>query len=376
MPVPMNSGMYQKIAYSFVGVTVLIIFAALWFSSVRATVLVSVKREPTSVTVDVDVAKTPKDCQLAGRVLEGVFEKSDSVKASSGDGQTTIGISKGTVRIMSTYSSPQTLVQKTRLLTKDGRLYRINETVVVPANGSVDVGAYADVEGGMSDFTDPVKFTIPGLSESMQKLVTAVSVTPFEGGQRTVHLVSDEDIAKATETIKAEILDQAKTTLNAEVNDPTFRDATYVTEVVNTNTNARAGDQVDDFLISAKVKVTAIYYSKSEMETFVRDRVKDRVPSGRELALLADEGMKITYAIASSDASTETARITATAEVLTKPTTAEGMISKEDIAGLSVDEATSRVKNMPGIDNATITIHPGWVKRLPTLKDHITIKVQ
>jgi hypothetical protein len=376
VPVPMNSGMYQKIAYSFVGVTILIILAALWFSSVRATVLVSVKREPTNVTVDVDVAKMPKGDQLPGRVLEGVFEKTDSFKATSGEGQKTIGISKGTVRISSTYSNPQTLVKTTRLLTADGRLYRIDDTVTVPANGTVDVGAYADVEGGASDFSAPTAFTIPGLSASMQKLVTAASTSPFVGGERTVHVVADEDVAKATDAIKTEALNEAKTALNTQAADAGFKDATYIVDVVSVNTDTKVGTQADDFLISAKVRVTAVYYSSQSMDTFVRSRIKDRIPSGRELALFADEGMKVTYAVTSEDASTEQAHITATAEVLTKPTTADGLISKETIAGLSVDEAVSKLQNMPGIDRVDITIRPSWVKRLPTLKDHITVKIK
>ncbi len=373
----MNSGIYKKIAYSFVGITVLIVFIALWFSSVKATVTVSAKREPTKVSVDVDIAKTPGDNELPGRIIQSVFEQSDSFKATGGgEGQAVIGVSKGRVRITNKLSKDQPLVKTTRLLTKDGRLYRISDSVDVPAGGSIEVDAYADAEGGMYDFTDPIAFTIPGLSSSVQSIVTAESVTPFAGGQQSVHVVSQDDITKAEDALKQKALEAAKTALKAEVANPQLTDAAYVTNLASENAGAKVGDQVDDFLFSVKVNVTGVFYAGADVVSYVRDRVKDRVPTGRTLATVGDEDIKVTYAVASSDAATETARITATADVQTKPTTADNLVSKEAIAGLSVDEAVSKIQNMPGIDSVDITIRPSWVKRLPTLKDHIVIKVR
>jgi hypothetical protein len=376
VPMPMNSGVYKKIAYSFVGVTILIVFVALWFSSVKATVTVSAKREPTSVSVDVDVAKSPNANELPGRVVQGVFEASDSFKASSGAGEAVLGVSKGRVRITNELAKSQPLVKTTRLLTEDGRLYRISDSVDVPAGGSVEVDAYADAEGGTYDFTGTTVFTIPGLSTSVQKVVTAQSVSPFTGGLQTIHAVSQEDITKAEDAMKAKALETAKAALGKETADPRFTDATYVVNSVSENAGAKVGDQVDDFLLSEKVSVTGVFYARADVDAFVRDRVKDRVPTGREIAIVGDEDVKVTYAVASSDASTERARLTATANVQTKPTTADNLVSKEAIAGLSVDEAISKIQNMPGIDSVDITIRPSWVKRLPTLKDHIVIKVR
>jgi len=376
VPAPMHSGLYKKIAYSFVGVTFLIIFAALWFSSVRATATVSVKREPTNVAIDVDLLRMPKSGELRARVIQGVFEKTDTFKATSGAATTVTGVSRGTVRITNTYSRPQPLVKTTRLLTKDGRLYRISEGVDVPAGGSVDVEAYADEEGGAYDFSAPTAFTIPGLSESMQRVVTAASVSPFTGGQQVVRMVGEEDLAKATEAIKAEALEEAKTTLAKEVADPILNESVFVVNTSESTAGAKVGDNADEFMMSAKVSVTGVFFSRSEMETFIRDRIRDRVPSGRELVSGPNDALTLTYAVASSDALNESARITATANVLTKPTSADNLVSKEAIAGLSVGEAESALKNMPGIEDATVTIRPSWVKRLPTLKDHITIKVK
>jgi len=372
----MESGIYKKIAYSFVGVTLLIVLAALWFSSVRATVLVTAKREPTKVSVDVDLAKAPKEGELPGRVVQGVFEKTDSFAATSGEGRKVKGASKGTVRIMSTYSVAQPLVVKTRLLTADGRLYRIDESVTVPPGGSVDVGAYADEEGGTYDFTAPTSFTIPGLSESMQKFVTAKSLTAFEGGEQTIHVVAESDIAKAEEALKKAVLDEAKAALAKEVTDPRFPDAVFVADTIERNTSAQVGDTAEDFLMSVKASIAGVFYSKNDLDALVRERVKDRVPTGREFASVGAEGMRVAYAVSMTDTPNERARVTATAEVQTKPTTADNLVSKEVIAGLSLEEAKSKIRSMACIEDVDITIRPSWVKRLPTLKDHIVIKVR
>jgi hypothetical protein len=372
----MESGIYKKIAYSFVGVTILIIFTALWFSSVKATVTVTAKREPTNVSVDVDIAKVPKENELPGRVVQSVFEKTDSYKATSGEGKKVTGVSEGTVRISNRNSTAQPLVVKTRLLAADGRLYRIDDSVTVPAGGSVDVGAYADEEGGAYDFADAKSFTIPGLSESMQKLVTAKSMTPFEGGEQTIHVVAESDIAAAEESLKKVALDEAKTALAKEVSDPRFPDTVFITNTVERNTSAQVGDTAEDFLMSVKTNVAGVFYSRADLDALVRERVKDRVPTGREFASVGAEGMRVSYAVSMTDTANERARLTATADVQTKPTTADNLVSKEAIAGLSLDEAASKIRNMPGVEDVEITIRPSWVKRLPTLKDHIVVKVR
>ena len=62
----------------------------------------------------------------------------------------------------------------TRLLTPDNILFRIKKGITVPANGEIEVNIYPDDEN-FKDIVKPTKFTIPGLSEKLQKIIYAES---------------------------------------------------------------------------------------------------------------------------------------------------------------------------------------------------------
>jgi len=373
-PAPPSPGIYRKIAYSFVALTIAIVFAALWFSSVRATVRVKVTRDPTPIAVRVQVAAVPNEGEIAGRVVQGVFELIKEYEVKDGAGKTVPGTATGKVRITNDTSNDQPLVVKTRLLAGDGKLFRISETVNVPAGGSVDVSAYSDVDGGAYDVAAGVDFTIPGLSESLQKKIYAESTTVFSGGTRTVRAVRQEDLDAAMQDLEQSVLETAKTTLNAEVADGKFNETVFLVRVVEKKSSEQLGDEADHFLLSLKLDVTGVFYEKSQMDLRIKNGITEGVPKGREIA--AQEPLRTDFSVESVDASNETAQVVATAEVLTKITDASEVISKEAILGLPIEEAERELESLAGIDDAEITVRPQWVRRLPTLKDHVTIKVE
>jgi hypothetical protein len=138
-PAPPAPAAYRNIAYAFVGITVAIVAAALWFSSVRATVVVRASDEQTKLDAAVEVARVPSQGQLPGRVVQGVFEQRREFDVKTGVGKAVDAVAVGKVRISNTNSAPQPLVRTTRLITADGRLYRIDAAVNVPAKGSAEV---------------------------------------------------------------------------------------------------------------------------------------------------------------------------------------------------------------------------------------------
>ena len=85
---------------------------------------------------------------------------------------------QGTVRITSSYSSDITLVRTTRLLTPDGRLFRLAQTVLLPADGQVRIPVYADQNGSVYAI-GPTTFTIPGLPSDLQQYFSVVSEATF-----------------------------------------------------------------------------------------------------------------------------------------------------------------------------------------------------
>lgn len=373
-PVPQAPGIYKKIAYSFVVLTVLIVGVALWLSSVRAVVVISPAKEPTAVQIEVPISKEPAQGELVGRVVRGVFEGTQEFAVNTGAAKEEIGTATGKVKITNTYSSPQPLVKTTRLLTSDGRLYRIAEGVTVPAGGSVNVDAYADEDGSKFDFTEKTAFTIPGLSESMQKFVTAVSISSFEGGKRLIRSLSQQDIDAAVKVLQTSILEEAKKKLRADANDGRLSESVYMVDNVEKNVGAKPGDELDHFLLGMKVNVTGVFYSKTDLDALIKQRITEKVPSNK--MIVSKDPMNVSYEVKNADPSSERATVSVKAEVLTIPTKADGLISKESIAGLPIDEAEKKLQAVNGVEDAQITIHPSWVRRLPTMAGKISVKMK
>lgn len=373
-PAPANPTIYRNIAYVFVAITLVIVFAALWFSNVRATVRVTAVHEPMTIEANVEVARTPTSGQIPGRVVQGVFEKIQEFPVEARNGTSVDAQATGRVRITNNYSQSQPLVQVTRLLTSDGRLYRIDETVNVPAGGSVDVGAYADEDGAAFEFTEETRFTIPGLSESLQSLIYAESITPFTGGTVTVNTLTQADIDAASAEMQELILETAQKTLMAEVADARMTESAFLARVVDVNTNIEPGEEVDRFLLSMKLDVTGVFYPQDDLEALVRDRLGDRVPDGRQIVDYDPD--KTSFSVGSVNAQNETATVVLKAEVETQLGDESPTLTKDLILGLPVSEAEAKLEELEGIESAHITVRPAWVRRLPRLKDHITVKVE
>ncbi|MBC8465320.1 MAG: hypothetical protein H8D63_03050 [Parcubacteria group bacterium] len=125
----------------------------------------------------------------------------------------------GRIVVYNAYSgADQRLVKRTRFEDSDGRVYRIDESIVVPGMteidgeeipGSIEVTVYADEPGeeyniGLSDFTVP-GFRDSGLTEQYEHFYGR-SKTPMEGGFTGVVKVPEEkDLVAARASLELDI---------------------------------------------------------------------------------------------------------------------------------------------------------------------------
>lgn len=407
---------YRKIAYTFVALAVIVVVAVLWLSSVRAEVTVKVKRTSVKIDNTVDVAKNPQSGQIPGRVVQGTFEKIQEFQVKDLAGATSTVtttaptttivpptqpvatdenvIAKGTVRIINKYSREQTLVKTTRLLTDDGKLYRIDKTIKVPSGGEVTVGVYAD-KSGSAYAIGPTKFTIPGLFIDLQKFIYAVSDQPFIAvpssqvsvptpvnptptrtttATSTGRTVTQADIDAAQKILTEAVLEHAKQTLAADMAETNFTEVVYFFRQVEKTSSVVAGDQSDRLIAKVKLDVTAVYFPKEDMLSLVRAKLRERIPEGREFVPFNDQS--VFYSLESSDVKTESATIRFIADAEYRLTSTSPALDKSVIAGKSKAEAITLLKAVEGVEDVIINLRPRWLNRLPTLKDHIDMKIE
>lgn len=397
MPRP---SLYRKIAYTFLGLSIIIVLAVLWLTSVKAEITVMAGRETVSLDGTVGVAKDPGAGEIPGRVLLGTYEKIQEfqVLGDSGTGDASAPIepevvklpddqvrARGKVRIINDYSRAQPLVRITRLLTPDGKLFRIDRDVTVPAGGEIEVDAYADQTGYAFEI-GPETFTIPGLSEALQEYIYAESegnfvaepivgeeIQPTAPTEPKGPKVTLSDLDRAEKELMDVVLARAKEELANEAGNPDM-EVVYVVKVLEKKHSVSVGQVANSFISSLKLEVTAVFYSGSDMQALIKQRLKERIPEGREF--LPFEGSSISYSLENADAVSERAEIRVTADAGYRLSLSHPLLQPEALAGKSRSDADSLLRSIEGVEDVQIVIKPNWLNKIPSFKDKITIMLQ
>jgi hypothetical protein len=145
---------------------------------------------------------------LTGRALETEVSAKDSF-AATGTKPSVGGKAKGTVTIINRSATPYSFVPTTRVLSKDGVLFRLDAQTAIPANGSVKAAVTADVAGPTGDI-GPSEFTIPGLGPAFTTVVTATSDAAMTGGAGgDVPAISVDDLVQAKDALHEKALAEA-----------------------------------------------------------------------------------------------------------------------------------------------------------------------
>jgi hypothetical protein len=367
---------------TFILVTIAVIGVALWTSSVKAKVTVKVRKNPVAVDTVLDIASVPAAGQIKGRVVSGNFTESKEFMVQESTGTVALppvqpqGKATGKVKIINNYSKPQPLVVKTRLLTADGRLYRITKSIEVPAGGSVEVEAVSDQEGAAYAMPANTHLTIPGLWKDIQPLIYAQTITAFgnaPGEAASGKIVTADALAKAHEQLFQTALDKAKQTLKVEAGADPAWEFIFIYNEPQQQSNAAVGQATDRFLAQVKVSVTAVFYPKEDVAAYVQTRLNEKVPEGYTLS--GFDQSKVSYRLDSSDPAKGTARLAISAEGESRLSPDSPALRKDLIVGLSSDDVIRKWSALDGVESVDVELQPSWVHRLPSMKDKITLVI-
>src|SRR3989339_395488 len=182
---------YKIVALTFLVLTFILLGVIITLSSKKATITVITRAEPVEATTSLEVEKGKENvAKLVWTEVELV--KSYKPTASKEEAS----IAQGKVVLYNETDYDQPLVATTRLLSPEGILFRLKTKVLVPAKGSVEAEVYADKSGKENEI-GPTKFTIPGLSETLQKVIYAQSSAPMVGGVKTIGVLTKEELDQA-----------------------------------------------------------------------------------------------------------------------------------------------------------------------------------
>ncbi len=372
-PMSRTLRIYQKAAIVFIIVAFLSLLVVLYLSVSRATIRITPVESVVSTDVSVEVTPEPKTVgQVSGYILKREYQKAKTFFIPEEGATAKEQNAKGIVTLINETNSNQQLVATTRLLSEEGVLFRLEEGVTVPANGQLEVAVYAD-ETGLSGEIGPSQFTIPGLTTSMQSVIYAVSVDSMQGGIEYIREVSQADLDSAISKLSDEILSEADIEMRAEINDEEFDGSAFESTVLERVSNVSPGDHVGSFTISSTVEVVGVFYDTSVISEYTEAELYSQIKDGYEIITVNTDGMQTNVKVINVD--DELAVLEVYLDGFAIISTSNDFLDKSRMIGKSAQEVITFLEASSDIDSARVSFTPFWLKRLPTLKDHIHINI-
>ena len=365
--------LYKRIAFTFIGLTLVLLGVVLAATFSRAVITITVKPVTVRAEVKVAVAVDTKTAETVPGVVVATDVSGQSSASPAGAGAVVKGKATGTVLLVNKRASAQTLVATTRLLSPDNVLFRLKHSVVIPGNGELkDVAVSADQVGAAGEI-GPSTFTIPGLPANLQKLVYAFSEKPMTGGISNTSAVSQTDIDKAVSDLKDQLVAKATADLASQTVGKNFTgSAVFVNEDAR-SVSAKVGDTVGSFDVLLKLTVTGVYYNKEKLQNLGSAALLANVPADMKLGTNDVDTAAVTVqnANAATGAATLDAAFTGQAVI----TPSSHVLDKSRIVGLDAGTIKAYFKSFDSVSDAQVVFSPFWVKRAPSA-NHITISIK
>jgi hypothetical protein len=366
-------GIYRKIATFFVLGTFALLVVVFYFTAVKMTVVVTPKQDIVSDVMEFQVAGT-KEVESAVSV-QGVVESVALNESQEFDatGERVIGEDAvGKVTIYNNYIKSQPLVASTRLLTPDGKLFRLKDTVNVPAGGSLVADIYAD-QASADLYVSPTKFTIPGLWAGLQDKIYGESQETIKYEQQVEKVVQQSDIDSAVLTLKKTLADKAKEEVGGMYQNHSRTIYKIDDSSITQKVSAKTGEKVDSFTVSMKASVSVVAFNDADVLTLAAEKIQTSLAGGQALTEMGD---KAEYNLEDVSLVQKTAKVSATFQGKVAVDGEGVLVKRDNIIRLKEDQLNAYLSSLPELESYEIHFSPSWYRRAPYLVDRIEIKVK
>ncbi len=364
--------LYRRIAVGFVVAVAMMLAAVLYVSTVSATIRVTPIKTTVKTEFIADVVKTPtKDSEVRGSIVTATVQKTAPF-ASANPGKIVDEKAGGTVIVRNASTHTQPLVATTRFLSADGVLFRLDKGVTVPANGTVEAAIHADVAGATGNVA-PTKFSIPGLSESLQKSIYADNAVAFVGGTRTVSIVTQEDIDRSALELRGTLEEEAKVALKAKAGDDLAGEA-YSFAITEQKSDTQAGAEASGFSLTMSIEATGVFYDRAALAVIAKKKLFEQLLPGTDFVGSNDNALQASVDKV-ADAKLGTASVHVYMDGIVAPSATSRSLEPGRFAGMSLEEIKGLLVRETIASDVTVEFTPFWMKRVPRLKDHIYVEI-
>jgi hypothetical protein len=414
---------YAALVKIFVFIAIILIGVIVYVSFTKTTVTITTQEQDEVLTAETTVAaldgvvlltdvEGSLDYGLTAPTEEAAAEEvaaepEETVKETEEVAPTkpvAAAKAKGSVKIVNKYTKDQPLITNTRLLSKDGVLFRTQKTVTVPAGGEVTVDVLADAEGAKGN-VGATTFEVVALWAGLKDKIYAESSAAMTGGADTSDgsstttattttttatddaedenavTITQNDIANAREKLETMLFEQANERFATEMKERTeLQELGYIIKTpivvkrISESRSADAGTKAISLTLNEKVTVGSVALDKTKLEAWVKEEITTQTNS-EELAENVNLDDVIITLSEINDTGTD-GSITATITVKQTLTTDDEKIAPSALTGKTAEEVQEYLLSFDEIKTVDVKISPFWATRTPSLAKSITVELK
>lgn len=389
--VPVSHKM-RKMIVSFVVISLVILAGiASYLFLPKAVITISTRNEIKKFDLEVKGNTNSSEIltselTIPAKILEKEVIATNSFKAT-GTKNSSSNVSqksKGKVTIYNGYNNdPQSLVATTRVLSSDGKLFRLVKGVTVPGMsgsnpGTVEVDVIADQPGeeyniGSSDFKIPGFEGTPKFDKFYAKSSSAMT-GGGAGSSGGITVISQSDLDNAKKDSELKMKDQleeevkneigAKNILLSESSEKNILESASIGKLNEVTVNF-------DYKVKGKIKV--IVFSEDNLKKLIGDTYNES-NKGKEISDYSL--MKVNYGASSADFSSGILVIKVNVEIPLKNNTNWDDF-KKNILGKNETEIKETLKEYPQIEKINIDFWPSFMsQKIPQYEKRVIISVE
>jgi len=378
----------KKLLYTFLVLAIISGTLSAYFILPKAEIHIKQRREDFKgeIKMIADVNATKIDLALLkipAAYLSEPYNKASKNFSTTGERQINEK-ARGVVTIYNAYSSvPQSLIESTRFADPDGRIFRLNHSVVIPGAeiregeivaSSIDVEVTADQPGeeyniGSSDFS------IPGFQgTSKYGKFYGKSKAPMTGGANgKIKILSQEDFDKAKEILIGEIKDITLESFKDKISSE-FKifDTALKEGELQIISSVRIGEPADSFELTVQKTAEAIVFDQKYAKQLVNEYVSSHINSDKEI-----EENELILNYLNPKINFEKQQLIVDIQFIKNLSHKVDVDElKKSIVGKDQKAVETVFSNHPEIDSGTyVNFWPFWVRKVPNQleKIHVTI---
>lgn len=147
-----------------------------------------------------------------------------------------------------------------------------------------------------------------------------------------------------------------------------------VTSKVNeVNFDSKVDDEISEFKGSMSLEAAVVVFDENRVISLARDKMKSTLPVEKKLVDL--DPKSFSYQVERYDSATGEANIKVSLSGNSIVSGLDSTINKSELGGMTAEEVTAYFSQFPEIESVRVEFHPGWLKKIPRLKDKIEIRV-